>query len=97
LNLDIETIPDRSDNDPGIDQERLQAAIDDLAPGYRVVLLMFYYEDCSYREIAERLNLPIGTVMSRLARAKGHLRSQLFELERHGVPDAQVSAASQCG
>jgi len=49
-----------------------------------VVLLMFYFEDLRYREMAEALNMPIGTVMSRLARAKSHLRSQLFDAKSAG-------------
>jgi RNA polymerase sigma-70 factor, ECF subfamily len=61
--------------------DRLQEALDQLPDVFRLAVTMFYFEECSYREIAERLNLPIGTVMSRLARAKGHLRSFLFEFE----------------
>lgn len=38
---------------------------------------MFYYERLSYKEIAERLELPIGTVMSRIARGKVYLRREL--------------------
>ncbi|MGD0384257.1 MAG: sigma factor-like helix-turn-helix DNA-binding protein, partial [Thermoguttaceae bacterium] len=38
----------------------------------------FYFEERSYREIAQELDLPLGTVMSRLARAKARLRTKLF-------------------
>lgn len=97
LSLNLDAIPERIADELVIDQERLQAAIDQLPPRYRIVLTMFYYEDCSYREIAERLGVPIGTVMSRLARAKGHLRCRLFEPVGHGVAESQPSTASQRG
>lgn len=79
LSLCIETIPDRIPEHLAIDHDRLQRAVQGLPPHYRVVVAMFYYEDCSYREIAEHLKMPIGTVMSRLARAKAYLRSRLFD------------------
>ena len=41
---------------------------------------MFYFEQLSYTEIAEALSIPIGTVMSRLSRAKSQLKSCLDEL-----------------
>lgn len=59
------------------DAERLQQALDSLPASYRVVLLMHYFEQATYREIAQRLNIPLGTVMSRLSRAKARLRSLL--------------------
>ncbi|MBW3540931.1 MAG: RNA polymerase subunit sigma, partial [Planctomycetes bacterium] len=43
----------------------------------RSTLILFYFEDFSYRDIAEHTHVPIGTVMSRLARAKRHLRARL--------------------
>lgn len=79
--LDVNEIPAEGAADGTIDRERLQAALNGLADEYKLVLLMFYFEECSYREIAERLGVPIGTVMSRLSRAKGQLRGRLFELE----------------
>ena len=60
-----------------LDDEGLQLALDSLPEEFRTVLLLFYFEDMSYREIAERLELPIGTVMSRLSRGKRHLRQRL--------------------
>mgnify|MGYP002622736649 CR=1 FL=1 len=71
------------------DSEQLQAALDSLDDDFKVVLLLFYFEDCSYREIADRLELPMGTVMSRLSRAKGHLRAKLLEPAPHAAPDGQ--------
>lgn len=44
---------------------------------HRLPLVLFYFEDLSYREISDALDIPIGTVMSRLARAKQILHSRL--------------------
>jgi len=60
-----------------VDRELLSKALADLPTEFRVVVLMFYFEELSYQEIAEQLAIPIGTVMSRLSRAKGHLRKRL--------------------
>jgi RNA polymerase sigma-70 factor (ECF subfamily) len=77
LQLDVDEIPDRLATSEEIDSEELQAALGQLPDDFRLVLVMFYFEECSYREISEKLSLPIGTVMSRLSRAKQHLRKQL--------------------
>jgi len=86
--LDVDTLPAEEDSDRWeIDRELLQAAIDELPQDYKLVLLSFYFENLSYREMAEQFDLPIGTVMSRLSRAKAHLRRRLFE------PELQETAA----
>jgi RNA polymerase sigma-70 factor (ECF subfamily) len=59
---------------PEIDPRQLQKALDGLEEGFRTPLILFYFEEFSYRDIAEQMDLPIGTVMSRLARAKAYLR-----------------------
>jgi RNA polymerase sigma-70 factor, ECF subfamily len=82
LNLNLDDIPAEVPKLEDIDRERLQEALDQLPEPFRIVLLMFYFEECSYLEIAQELELPIGTVMSRLARAKGCLRSRLFAPEK---------------
>ena len=62
---------------PAIDPAQLQRALDELDEGFRTPLILFYFEEFSYRDIAEQMELPIGTVMSRLARAKAYLRAKL--------------------
>ena len=63
---------------PDIDPEQLQSALSELSEVYRTPIILYYFEEFGYREIAEQMDLPIGTVMSRLARAKAFLRSRLL-------------------
>jgi len=58
----------------------VQSALEQLPPEFRSVVLMFYFEQLSYTEIAESLSIPIGTVMSRLSRAKSQLKLCLDEI-----------------
>jgi RNA polymerase sigma-70 factor (ECF subfamily) len=55
----------------------VQSAIDSLPAHYREALLLCDVEEMSYREIAEILSIPVGTVMSRLARARKLVRQSL--------------------
>jgi RNA polymerase sigma-70 factor (ECF subfamily) len=59
--------------------EALQGAIEALPVPFREVLLLADVEEMSYQEIAEALTIPIGTVMSRLARARKAARQKLVE------------------
>ena len=73
-------IPERlPDPLPEIEPAQLQKALDELPEDFRTPLLLFYFEDFSYRDIADQLQVPLGTVMSRLARAKAHLRGRLLK------------------
>jgi RNA polymerase sigma-70 factor (ECF subfamily) len=60
-----------------VEPERLQQALNDLPEIFRSPLILFYFEEFSYRDIAEQMGLPLGTVMSRLARAKAILWARL--------------------
>jgi RNA polymerase sigma-70 factor (ECF subfamily) len=81
LQLNVNSIPADIPESEVFDTARLQEALDGLPDPFRLVVVMFYYENCSYREIAQKLDVPLGTVMSRLARAKGQLRSRLLEAD----------------
>lgn len=59
--------------------DELKAALDALPDDYRVAVLMADVEEFSYEEIAEILECPIGTVRSRIHRARGLLRAHLIE------------------
>jgi RNA polymerase sigma factor (sigma-70 family) len=72
--------------DPAMDEQAdanaVVAALQSLDEKYRAPLALFYLQELSYREIAKALGLPIGTIMSRLARGKEVLRKRL---EDHGL------------
>lgn len=72
----------------GFDEE-LKAAVDKLSPEYRSVLLLWSLGDLSYKEIASVLGCAIGTVMSRLYRARQTLGASLADYaKRHGFTAA---------
>jgi RNA polymerase sigma-70 factor (ECF subfamily) len=54
----------------------IMRAVERLPEGLRSVLLLVTVEDLSYEEVAQVLNIPIGTVMSRLSRARERIRQQ---------------------
>ena len=60
-------------------RRRLERILRRLPEAYREVLVLREVEDMSYREIAEVIGAPIGTVMSRLARARGLLKQEWQE------------------
>ncbi|GEO86773.1 MULTISPECIES: sigma-70 family RNA polymerase sigma factor [Alphaproteobacteria] len=63
-------------SDP-LERDRLVAALDSLPEENRAVLMLVTVEGYGYQEVADMLDLPIGTVMSRLSRARQRLRDQL--------------------
>lgn len=62
-----------------LDAVAVQEALLAIEDRYRAPVVLFYMKQHSYREIAEILDIPIGTVMSRLARGKALLREQLAD------------------
>jgi RNA polymerase sigma-70 factor (ECF subfamily) len=81
--------PDGATADPGPEDwamrndeaERVRAALLELPPHYRTVLELYYTSGLRYREIADALGIPIGTVKTHIARAKRRLRDELWPLE----------------
>lgn len=71
---------------PRVDSATLQQALDALDVNYRAPLVLFYMRELSYKDIAETLGLPIGTVMSRLSRAKDALRRALSSIPDLDLP-----------
>ncbi len=77
---------------PQLERE-IQAAIDELPEEFRMVVILADVEGFAYREIAETLECPIGTVMSRLHRARRILKTKLIDQARElGLvhPEPQV-------
>ncbi len=72
--------PNRANNPVyGADSDILRAALEALPPEFREALVLRELEGFSYKEIAEVAEVPVGTVMSRLARARRQLQEYLRE------------------
>ena len=69
--------------DRKLDRQTVRAAIEELPAEFREVITLRELEDCSYKEIADIANIPVGTAMSRLARA----RRQLYLILSKNYPD----------
>jgi RNA polymerase sigma-70 factor, ECF subfamily len=76
-----------------LDSAMLSAALDDLSEEHRTVILLGVVEGFTCRELSEILSLPIGTVMSRLSRARQSLREALAPAPK--LVRVQASAKSQ--
>jgi RNA polymerase sigma-70 factor (ECF subfamily) len=73
-----------------METEQVRAAIQQLTVEFREIILLREYEELSYQEIASVLDCPVGTVMSRLGRARAKLRTLLVAtLKRFGSSEAR--------
>lgn len=86
--LDIDELVFVADSDPEADQQRQQtcdlvrSAIAELPLSQRQTITLVDLEDMSYQEVAKALNVPIGTVMSRLNRARKALLQKIEHQEK---------------
>ncbi|MGA0571177.1 sigma-70 family RNA polymerase sigma factor [Variovorax sp. VNK109] len=92
--LEIEPAAPQRSVDAVIDLERCLMQLPD---GQRAVLLLVTLEDMGYEEVAEVLGVPVGTVMSRLSRARSRLRELMEGAPVQTVPAASPSASATAG
>jgi RNA polymerase sigma-70 factor, ECF subfamily len=98
--LDLDDLEVPCDESPEIQAEQdrvihqVRCAMAQLSPDHRQVIALIDIEGFTYREAGETLEIPIGTVMSRLNRGRQHLRS-LLALERPTVRNEGAPATSR--
>jgi RNA polymerase sigma factor (sigma-70 family) len=85
---DVQCLPVAANN---LDGDAVMGALLDLEEIYRAPLSLFYLQEHSYKEIAETLDLPVGTVMSRISRGKARLRERLADGVHQSVSKRQIA------
>ncbi len=86
----MEELPEVADETPALtpdsvttmDAQTVMETLQEVDEVFRAPLTLFYLQDLSYLEIAEVLDVPMGTVMSRLSRGKAQLRAKLAAKEK---------------
>ena len=76
-----------------LSDEDLLAALDQVPQHFRAVIVLADVQEFSYREVAETLSIPIGTVMSRLSRGRQMLRARLTQFAPASKPPRQLALA----
>jgi len=81
-NVPLEPEEDRVEDLLEMLEDNVRHAIEEIPPDFRQAVIMADLQDKSYKEIAERMQCPIGTVMSRLYRGRKLLRDRLGDYAR---------------
>jgi RNA polymerase sigma-70 factor (ECF subfamily) len=75
-----------------LDQDAIAAALESLPAEYRIVATLYFMQDLPYQEIAEMVGCPVGTVRSRLHRARRLLQKNLWRVaEERGITQELVN------
>jgi RNA polymerase sigma-70 factor, ECF subfamily len=85
---DVQSLPVAADQ---LDGDAVIHALLNLEEIYRAPLSLFYLQEHSYKEIAEILDLQLGTVMSRISRGKAQLRKQLTDGVHQSITSRKIA------
>lgn len=83
------SIEDINNHDPDLMEKKIESAVDSLPHELKCVFVLKYHEKLSYKEISKTLKIPIGTVMSRLNRARERLKIALMPYFKGGLYETQ--------
>lgn len=82
----------------GMIASEIQAALDELSDEHRLIIILADLEELSYKEIADTLGCPIGTVMSRLHRARKQLQARLVnQAVELGIIEPRPATVTESG
>jgi RNA polymerase sigma-70 factor, ECF subfamily len=75
-----ESLPEKEFFEEESDEE-IRFLVEILEDHLKAPLKMYHFQNLSYKKISQKLDIPIGTVMSRISRARGHLKNKLLECQ----------------
>ena len=91
------TLPSQTNRSLDLTLDEIKRAFAELPEPFRIAVLLSDVEGLKYREIAEVLNLPVGTVMSRLSRGRRMLRAKLTTLASRNDEPVGVETRKKSG